>query len=102
MRRVFLSPPFKFLIGKDAQCFNVPRALFKGVSEVLHNMVNNESLKEALEGQATIEDCEGEVFAALCEFCFTGEYSVPKVTVDATKSDDEQEQYSMYRFFPIL
>lgn len=64
--------------------------------------MNNENLNEALTGQATIEDCEGEVFAAFCQFCFTGDYQVPKVIVDVSERRDEQEQCSMQRFSPIL
>ena len=79
--RVLRSPPFKFIVGQDAQCFTVPRAIAQGISRPFHVMMNNEHLKEGIEQQATIVDCEGEVFAAFCQFCFTGSYEVPKVTV---------------------
>ena len=51
-------------------------------------MINNEHLKEGIEGQATITDCEGEVFAALCQFCLTGSYDVPCVAIGDLEDPD--------------
>ena len=89
---ILRSGVFRFLIGDDAQPFTVPRGLFKDVSDPLHSMINNEQLKESIEGQAIITDCEGEVFAALCQYCLTGAYDVPHVAISDLEDPEHWEE----------
>lgn len=54
-------------------------------------MVNNGAMMESRSGVAVIKDVDIEVFAAFCEFAYTGEYesALAKYTIQKSKSDKE-------------
>lgn len=55
----------------------VPRALAEGVSDLLHTMMNYESMEECQNGKAVLADCEPEVFAAFFQYCYMESYKLP-------------------------
>lgn len=73
------SKPFKVIVGNEEVCFNVPSTIARGISEPLHNMMNNGRMMESTNGYAVLKHVESSVFAAFCEYAFTGDYHVPEV-----------------------
>ena len=74
------APTFRFVIGKERKVFNVPENIFEHVSIPLHMMATSQNFVEARAGEAVIEDCEPEVFAAVCEFAYTATFDDPNNT----------------------
>lgn len=61
-------------MGRDRTCLTIPKCLAKDLSDPLHEMMNNEHMKEAREGRANLEDVDESVFVGFCEFAYTGDY----------------------------
>lgn len=66
-------PAFKFIIGPDAKPFYVHVYYLEKTSKVL-NVLALGSMKEAVEGCATLEDCSEDVFERFCQFVYFGDY----------------------------
>ena len=56
----------------------MPTNLFEHVSAPLHTMATSQNFVEGRTGEAVIEDCEPEVFAAVCEFAYTAKFDDPE------------------------
>ena len=80
--RVLRAPTFKFLVGSDGTCFNVPTILAKDISPPLDTLMNGGQMKESHDRVAVLKEVECETFTAFCEYAYTGTYRVPKVTVE--------------------
>ncbi len=82
LSRALRAAPFKVLVGKDRDCFNIPATLAKDISQPLYTLMSGGEMKEAQSGVADLEEVESDTFTGFCEYAYTGEYQVPTVTVD--------------------
>ncbi|PLB48837.1 hypothetical protein P170DRAFT_329615, partial [Aspergillus steynii IBT 23096] len=66
------SPTFTFLVGRNRTAFTIHSELVRDISPPLHVLMNNGNMKESREGVAVLEDVEADVFAAFCEYVYSG------------------------------
>lgn len=77
---VFQSPQFTFLVGEEETRLSIHAAVLDGLSGPLNAMVNN-GMKESISRVAVLKDVEVEIFAAFCEFAYTGLYQITLATL---------------------
>ena len=73
---VFLSPQFKFVVGSDGDCINVNSGILSGLSDPMEALMTN-GMRESQERIVEWRDVETDVFVAMYQFAFTGDYDTP-------------------------
>lgn len=83
---MLLSPQFTFLIGSNRTEFIVPACFISSLSPSLDALMNNGSMRESVDRSVVFENLTPNMFAAVCEYAYTGSYRVPPPA-----DDDESE-----------
>ncbi|PVH70363.1 hypothetical protein DL98DRAFT_437174, partial [Cadophora sp. DSE1049] len=76
--RLLSSKPFQFLIGLnglDRKLFTIYIAVVESLSAPLAVMMNG-SIREAIDGVATLEDIDKQTFMRFCEFAYFRDYTL--------------------------
>ncbi|PCG99262.1 BTB/POZ [Penicillium occitanis (nom. inval.)] len=101
--KILQSPQFTFLVGEEETPMSIHAAALEGLSDPLNAMINN-GMKESKSKVAIFKDVDVEVFAAFCEFAYTGKYESTLANYlnehpepDQETTEDESDQSSKNR-----
>ncbi|KAI0137715.1 hypothetical protein F4776DRAFT_105178 [Hypoxylon sp. NC0597] len=78
------SQPLKLLVGRDHKEYFIHKAAFALISPVLECFIEGRKSAEC-EGVAVWESIEESDFLGLCEFAYSGKYSVPEIEGEIRK-----------------
>lgn len=62
------------MVGKEEVPMSIHAAALEGLSDPLNAMINNGTMKESMSKVAVFKDVDVEVYAAFCEFAYTGKF----------------------------
>jgi hypothetical protein len=84
-------------VGPKGKCFEIHSGMATALSPVFAAMIKG-GFSEGIEENATLADTDENTFFSFCEFCYTGDYSIPEPSiVDSTLPESQDDRLKVKR-----